>query len=81
MQTDEAKFGLIGTGERLVPNPQDYERVFSIPFSKMEQTVQGLGRGYRGGVQRYPIPRFLRYNSQHPPGYAEMRSHLLGEEA
>ena len=81
MQTDEAKFALIGTGERLVPNPQDYECVFSIPFSKMEQTVQGLERGYRSGVQRYPIPAFLRYNSQHPPGYTEMRRHLLGEDA
>jgi len=81
MQTDEAKFALVGTGERLVPNPQDYECAFSIPFSKMEKTVQGLERGYGDGVHRYPIPGFLRYDSQHPLGYAEMRSHLLGEEA
>ena len=80
MQTDEAKFALVGTGERLVPNPQDYECAFSIPFSKIEQTVQGLEKGYKDGVHRYPIPGFLRYGSQHPPGYDKIRSHLLGEE-
>jgi len=80
MQTDEAKFVLVGTGERLGPNAQDYECALSIPFSKIEQTVQGLERGYRDGVHRYPIPGMLRYNSQHPPGYLEMRSHLLGED-
>ena len=81
IQTDEAKFVLVGTGERLVPHPQDYECAFSIPISKIEQTVKGLEAGYRGGVFRYPVPTFLRYSSQHPPGYAEMRSHLLGEES
>jgi len=81
METDEARFALVGTGERLGPNPQDYECALSIPFSKIEQTVQGLERGYRDGVHRYPIPGMLRYNSQHPPGYVEMRAHLLGEES
>jgi uncharacterized protein (DUF169 family) len=81
MQTDEAKFTLIGTGERLGPNAQDYECAFSIPFSKIEQTVQGLEQGYKDGVHRYPIPGFLRYSSNHPPGYTEIRNHLLGEDA
>ena len=80
IQTDAAQFALVGTGERLVPHPQDYECAFSIPISKIEQTVKGLEAGYRGGVSRYPIPTFLRYSSQHPPGYDQMRSHLLGEE-
>jgi uncharacterized protein (DUF169 family) len=80
MQTDEAQFVLVGTGERLVPHPQDYECAFSIPFSKMENTVKGLEANYRTGVFRYPIPTFMRYNSQHPPGYDKMRSHLLGED-
>jgi uncharacterized protein (DUF169 family) len=81
MQTDEAQFALVGTGERLVPHPQDHECAFSIPISKIEKTAQGLETGYRGGVFRYPVPTFLRYNSQHPPGYDKMRSHLLGEDA
>jgi hypothetical protein len=50
-------------------------------MSKVEKTIQGLETGYKIGVYRYPIPTFLRYNSQHPPGYDEMRSHLLGEES
>lgn len=81
IQEDECKFALVGTGERLVPHPQDYECAFSIPISKIEKTVQGLEAGHRTGVYRYPVPTFLRYGSQHPPGYDEMRSHLLGEEA
>jgi uncharacterized protein (DUF169 family) len=80
IQNDEAQFVLVGTGERLVPHTQDYECAFSIPASKIEKTVQGLEAGYRTGVFRYPVPTFMRYNSQHPPGYAEMRKHLLGEE-
>lgn len=80
IKTGEAKFNLVGTGERLVPNPKDYECVFSIPADKIDETIEGLEAGYEIGVFRYPIPSFLRYSSQHPPGYEEMRSHLLGEE-
>ena len=81
MQTDEAKFSILSGGERIISNPQDYECTLAIPFSKAEQTVQGLERGYKGGVSRYPIPGFLRYNSQLPPGDMKLRSHLLGEDA
>lgn len=81
IQTDEAQFALIGTGERLVPHPQDHECAFSIPMSKVEKTIQGMEMGYKTGVFRYPVPSFMRYNSQHPPGYDKMRSHLLGEES
>ena len=77
--TDECQFVLVGTGERLVPHTQDYECAFSIPASKIDKTIKGLETGYRTGVFRYPVPTFMRYNSQHPPGYDKMRSHLLGE--
>jgi len=80
MLTDEAQFVLVGTGERLVPHPQDSECALSIPASKIENTVKGLEDNYKTGVFRYPIPTFMRYNSQHPPGYKEMRSHILGED-
>jgi uncharacterized protein (DUF169 family) len=80
IQTDECQFALIGAGERLVPHPQDHECAFSIPMSKMDNVLQGLEMGHKIGVWRYPIPSFLRYNSQHPPGYDKMRSHLLGED-
>lgn len=78
---DQAQFAIVGTGERLVPHPQDDECAFSIPISKIEKTIQGLEIGYKSGVYRYPVPTFMRYNSQHPPGYDKMRSHLLGEDA
>jgi len=81
IQTNEARFALVGTGERLVPHPQDYECAFSIPMGKMEDTIRGLEAGWRAGISRYPIPTFLRYSSQHPPGYEQMRSHLLEEES
>ncbi len=77
---DQAQFAIVGTGERLVPHPQDDECAFSIPISQIEGTVRGLEIGYKTGVFRYPVPTFMRYNSQHPPGYDKMRSHLLGED-
>ncbi|MBW2091592.1 MAG: DUF169 domain-containing protein [Deltaproteobacteria bacterium] len=80
IQTDEAQFVLVGTGERLVPHTREHECAFSIPISKIDQTMTGLEKGWKTGVFRYPIPAFLRYDSQHPPGYDKMRSHLLGEE-
>jgi len=79
IKTDEAQFVIVGTGERLVPNAQDYECVFSVPFSRIDKTIQGMEAGYRGGVFRYPVPTFLRYGSQHPPGYAEMLEHLKAD--
>jgi uncharacterized protein (DUF169 family) len=80
VQKDQAQFALVGTGERLVPHPQDDECAFSIPASKIDGTIRGLEAGYKTGVFRYPVPTFMRYNSQHPPGYDKMRSHLLGED-
>lgn len=80
MLTNEAQFALVGTGERLVPHPQDYECAFSVPAGKMEKTIKAMEANYRTGVYRYPIPSFMRYSSQHPPGYEQMRSHLLGED-
>ena len=81
IQKGECQFTLLGTGERLVPHTQDYECAFSIPISKIESAIQGMESGYKTGAYRYPVPTFLRYNSQHPPGYDKMRSHLLGEDA
>jgi hypothetical protein len=80
MLTGEPQFALIGTGERLVPHPQDTECAFSIPSSKIEKVVQGLELGRKSGVFRYPVPSYMRYSSQHPQGYDKMRSHLLGED-
>jgi uncharacterized protein (DUF169 family) len=60
MLNNEAQFVLVGTGERLVPHPQDYECAFSIPVSKLEKTVKALETNYRTGVFRYPIPTFMR---------------------
>lgn len=80
IQTDEAQFAIVGTGERIIGHPQDHECAFSIPMSKVEKTIQGLQAGYQTGVFRYPVPSFMRYPSQHPPGYDKVRSHLLGEE-
>lgn len=75
--TNEAQFALVGTGERLGPHPQDHECAFSVPFSRIEATVKGLETNYRTGIFRYPVPTFMSYNSQHPPGYPKMMEHLL----
>jgi uncharacterized protein (DUF169 family) len=79
MQTDEPQFALIDMGERLIPHPQDYECAFSIPVSKIETVLKGLELGRKTGAFKYPIPSFIQYSSQHPPGYDKMREHLLEE--
>jgi len=80
MQTDEPQFALVDMGERLIPHPQDHECAFSIPVSKIETVLKGLELGRKTGAFKYPIPSFIKYNSQHPSGYDKMREHLLGEE-
>jgi uncharacterized protein (DUF169 family) len=76
IQTNELQFGLVDGGERLQTNPQDSECVLSVPVDKIEKMLHGietraLNRGYR-----YPIPSFLQYSSQQPPGYDKMAEHL-----
>jgi len=78
INTDECQFALVGTGERLIPHAQDHECAFSVPMSKMDKAIQGMEAGYKVGVFRYPVPTFLRYGSQHPPGYDKMLEHLKG---
>ena len=81
IQTDEAQFALIGTGERRAGNARDDECAFSIPVSELESTIKGLEEGHKGDMFRYPLHAFLEYNSIHPSSYVKMRSYLLGEES
>ncbi len=75
MRTDAPQFGLLGVGERF-NHAQDHECSLSIPISKVETFVEGLSFGHKVGVYRYPVPSFLRYDAEHPPGYDKMLEYL-----
>ena len=76
MTTDEPQFGLVGLGERY-NNAQDYECALSIPAGKIENVVKGMEFAHQMGAFRYPIPGYLKYDAEHPPGYDKMLEHLM----
>ncbi|MDP2954001.1 MAG: DUF169 domain-containing protein, partial [Chloroflexota bacterium] len=76
---DECQFILPCGGDRVFGLTQDHEMAFTIPASKVEITVQGLEAGHKSGVQRYPIPAYLRFQPQMPPSYQKLMEFLAKE--
>lgn len=62
---------LPGNGERVFGQTQDYEMAFTMPWSEVEKTMEGLLATHKGGV-RYPIPTFLNYQVTYPPKYQQL---------
>lgn len=60
-----------GNGERVFAHAQDHEMSFSIPWSKIEDVVEGLEGTHKNGV-RYPYPAFINFTPQFPPKYGEL---------
>src|SRR3990170_3101905 len=54
MKTDEPQVILPCSGDRIFGQTQDHEMAFTIPWSKMEEIVEGLQCTHAGGI-RYPI--------------------------
>src|SRR5207344_2580823 len=50
---------------------QDHEMAFTIPWSRMEEIVEGLHGTHAGGI-RYPITQFMEYEAKLPPRYMEV---------
>lgn len=62
---------LPGNGERVFGQTQDHEMAFTMPWSEVEKTMDGLTATHKGGV-RYPIPAFLNYQVSFPPKYQKL---------
>jgi len=79
MLTDECQVILAGAGDRYFALTQDHELAFTIPWSKAELVMQGLEKGHKSGMHRYPTPSVLRLDGALPPVYSRWSDLLLQE--
>jgi MtaA/CmuA family methyltransferase len=70
MRTDRPQVILPCSGDRIFGQTQDHEMAFTIPWSQMEEIVEGLRGTHAGGI-RYPITQFMEYEATLPPKYME----------
>jgi MtaA/CmuA family methyltransferase len=70
MRTDRPQVILPCSGDRIFGQTQDHEMAFTIPWSQMDEIVEGL-KGTHGGGIRYPITQFMEYEAKLPPRYME----------
>ena len=70
MRTGEPQVILPCSGDRIFGQTQDPEMAFTIPWSRMEEIVEGLQGTHAGGI-RYPITQFMEYEAKLPPKYME----------
>jgi MtaA/CmuA family methyltransferase len=70
MRTDRSQVILPCSGDRIFGQTQDHEMAFTIPWSQMDEIIEGL-RGTHGGGIRYPITQFMEYEAKLPPRYME----------
>ncbi len=68
-----------GNGERVFAHAQDHEMSFAIPWSKLEDVIDGLEGTHKNGV-RYPYPAFFNYTPAFPPKYKQLEDLWSGEE-
>jgi len=71
MRTDRPQVILPCSGDRIFGQTQDHEMAFTIPWSQMEEIVEGLKGTHAGGI-RYPITQFMEYEAKMPPRYMEV---------
>jgi MtaA/CmuA family methyltransferase len=70
MRTDQPQVILPCSGDRIFGQTQDHEMAFTIPWSQMEEVIEGLKGTHNGGI-RYPITQFMEYEAKLPPKYME----------
>ena len=70
MRTDRPQVILPCSGDRIFGQTQDHEMAFTIPWSQMEEIIEGLRGTHAGGI-RYPITQFMEYEAKMPPRYME----------
>ena len=56
VQSNACTYMIPGPGERIFAGTQDHEMSFAIPYSKIDQFVDGLNYVRSKGAYRYPVP-------------------------
>jgi MtaA/CmuA family methyltransferase len=70
MRTDRPQVVLPCSGDRIFGQTQDHEMAFTIPWSQMEEIIEGLRGTHAGGI-RYPITQFMEYEAKMPSKYMD----------
>ena len=65
-------------GDRMFGLTSDDEMVFTIPYEKADEIVEGLQATYKNGI-RYPIPVFMRQEVKLPDQYNQLMDLLKRE--
>lgn len=71
LQKDACQVVVNGNGERVFAHAQDHEMSFAIPWSKIDEVIDGLEGTHKAGV-RYPYPAFINFTPQFPPKYNKL---------
>ena len=70
MLTGEPQVIMPCSGDRIFGQTQDHEMAFTIPWSRIDEVLEGLRGTHNGGI-RYPITQFMEYEAKLPPKYME----------
>lgn len=77
----QPRYVLPCNGDRVFGMAQDYEMAFTMPWSDVDRVLQGVVESHKGGLQRYPVTTFMRFEPQMPTSYNQLREFLQeGEE-
>ena len=79
MLSEQCRFVLPCNGDRIFGLAQDHEMAFTMPWAQAETVVKGLEAGHKSGLQRYPIPAWMRFQAQMPERYRQLMDYLRQE--
>lgn len=74
--SEECHFVLPCNGDRIFGLAQDHEMAFTMPWAQVETVIKGLEQGHKSGLQRYPIPAWMRFQAQMPERYRQLMDYL-----
>lgn len=74
--TGEPQVVLPSNGARVFGGAKDSELIFSMPYQKTQQVLEGLKRTHDSGFWRYPIPSYLHFKAKMPPHEVELLGYL-----
>ncbi|MDP6511157.1 MAG: DUF169 domain-containing protein [Dehalococcoidia bacterium] len=76
MVSEECHFVLPCNGDRIFGLAQDHEMAFTMPWSLADEVVKGLETGHKSGLQRYPIPAYMRFQAEMPERYRQLMDYI-----
>ncbi len=71
LQKDTCQVAVNGNGERVFGHAQDHEMSFAIPWTRIDEMIDGIEGTHKAGV-RYPYPAFVNFTPQFPPKYNQL---------